>query len=275
MSTSGRLTKVYEDAERICYHRGERFVMMSDCHRGIGNSGDNFLKNRTIYLTALQYYYRQNYTYVELGDGDELWENKDIEEIVTVHGDVFELLERFRREGRLYLLYGNHDMQKKKKAFRGISAREGMILFEKDTGHSIFLVHGHQGDLFNDTLWRVNRFLVRHIWRKLEFIGIENPMSTSGKGKRRTKVEKKLTEWADNNHQVMIAGHTHRLSFPDSAGCYYINDGSCVRPYSVTAVELEDGILRSVEWSVMTRQDHGMYIGRKVLSEMPLLAFYK
>lgn len=52
-------------------------------------------------------------------------------------------------------------------------------------------------------------------------------------------------------------------------------DGSCVRPYSVSAVELENGILRPVEWSVMTKTDHSMYIGRRVLAEIHLDDFKK
>ena len=141
---------------------------------------------------------------------------------------------------------------------------------ECGTGREIFLVHGHQGDLFNDALWRVNCFLVRHIWRKLELLGMHNPMSTSGSGKKKTKVEMRLAEWARDNRQLMITGHTHRMKYPEDAEGYYFNAGSCVRPYSVTAVELENGVLRPVEWSVMTKTDYSMYIGREVLAEIPL-----
>lgn len=287
MSTAGRLTKVFEQSEHVSYHRNDRFVIMSDCHRGVGNHGDNFLKNRHIYLAALNYYNQRKFTYFELGDGDELWENKEMEQILQVHRDVFSLLSKFYRDGRLYMLYGNHDLQKRKEKFLrnhctafmceesgkrndlfpGLEVKEGLVLEECDTGRQIFLVHGHQGDFFNDTLWRVNRFLVRHVWRKLELLGMENPMSASGSGKVKTKVEKRLMEWADNNQQVMIAGHTHRAKFPTGAGSYYFNDGSCVRPFSITGIELEKGVLRLVEWSVMTRGDQSMYIGRKVLEE--------
>ncbi len=144
---------------------------------------------------------------------------------------------------------------------------------ECGTGRKIFLVHGHQGDLFNDALWRVNRFLVRHVWRKLELLGMENPMSASGNGKRKTKVEQSLMQWADDNHQVMIAGHTHRVKFPADANSYYFNGGSCVRPYSVTAIEIEDGVLRLVEWSVMTKTDFGMFVGRTVSDEVKIERF--
>ena len=269
MSTSGRLTKVYRQAEHICYDRNDRFVIMSDCHRGIGNPGDNFLKNRQIYLAALRYYNQKKFIYMELGDGDELWENKRMEPILRVHREVFELLEEFHKDGRMYMLYGNHDIQKKHSEFlQGISVREGIILEECGTGRKIFLVHGHQGDIPNDALWRVNRFLVRHIWRRLELLGMENPFSAAGCGKRKSKIERRMSEWADHNRQIMIAGHTHRVRFPSEAESYYFNDGSCVHPFYITGIELERGVLRLVRWSVMTREDFSMYIGREVLSEV-------
>ena len=287
MSTSGRLTKVYRQAPKICFNRGSRFIMMSDCHRGVGNMGDNFLENRHIYLAALRYYYQNGFTYLELGDGDELWENKEMKSILKVHAEVFELLSAFYKEGRLYMLYGNHDMEKKKERFRkrqcssyyceisgkekevfpNLEVYEGLVLEECETGQQIFLVHGHQGDLLNDGLWRVGRFLVRHIWRYLELLGMENPVSASGSGMKKTKVERRLMEWANTNQQLMVAGHTHRPRFRPEEGEYYLNDGSCVRPFSVTGIEVEQERIRLVEWSIMTRQDNGLYVGRKVLEE--------
>ena len=117
VSTSGRLTEVYGKAKRICYSTGEKFVIMSDCHRGVGTLGDNFLKNRHIFLTALRYYYRRGFSYVELGDGEELWENKEPEEVLATHREVYRVLEDFHRDGRLYMLFGNHDIQKKKDGY--------------------------------------------------------------------------------------------------------------------------------------------------------------
>lgn len=295
MSASGRLTEVYGKAKRIRYTPGDRFVIMSDCHRGTGTIGDNFLKNRHIYLAALRYYNRRCYSYVELGDGEELWENTNPEAVLATHREVYGVLEEFHRNGRLYMLFGNHDMQKKKeryfhkhctgfvceesgqetKFFQGLSIEEGLILEERNTGRELFLVHGHQGDLFNDKLWRVNCFLVRHLWRRLELLGMENPMSASGSGKKKSRVERRLAEWADHNHQMMIAGHTHRVKFPADGSSYYFNDGSCVRPQSVTAIELGNGVLRLVEWSVMTREDATVYVGRNVMDELILERFDK
>ena len=86
-------------------------------HHLNGIHNDNFLKNQHLYFSALQYYYQNGFTYIELGDGDELWENRKMEQIEEVHGEVFELLAQFYQKRRLYMIYGNHDIVKKGNSF--------------------------------------------------------------------------------------------------------------------------------------------------------------
>ena len=78
---------------------------------------NNFIKNEHLYLAALRHYNRMQYTYVELGDGDELWENRKMEQILEVHNRAFEQLALFYRDDRLYMVYGNHDMVKKNASY--------------------------------------------------------------------------------------------------------------------------------------------------------------
>ena len=113
MSYYFRLQKSFEGALRLPLNPCSKYVLFSDCHRGSGTSNDNFLKNQNLYYAALQHYFIFGYTYIELGDGDELWENRSMKQIIEAHEDVFSLLSRFHRCGRLYMLYGNHDMVKK------------------------------------------------------------------------------------------------------------------------------------------------------------------
>ena len=56
MNTYRRLSNVYENSKVIPYDYSSKFVIMSDCHRGSGNSGDNFLKNQNIFFAALNDY---------------------------------------------------------------------------------------------------------------------------------------------------------------------------------------------------------------------------
>ena len=95
-------------------------------------------------------------------------------------------------------------------------------------------------------------------------------MSASGSGKKKGKVEKRLSEWANTNKQLMIAGHTHRPSFAENREDFYFNDGSCVAAGAITGIELVDGRIRLVKWSMKTKNDNYVYIGREVLREEKL-----
>ena len=116
MSFHSRISHAFDKAPVLPLSRQSRYAIISDCHRGRGNSNDNFLKNQNLYFTALSHYYERGFTYIELGDGDELWENRKMSQIVEIHSDVFWLLSLYRRQGRLYMVYGNHDMERKKPA---------------------------------------------------------------------------------------------------------------------------------------------------------------
>lgn len=264
MSTKSRLDRLYREADRICIDRTARIVLMSDCHRGVGNSGDNFLKNSYLYQAALGFYEKRQFTYMELGDGDELWENRSSGEIVREHEEVFGLLGHMYRQGRFIMFFGNHDRCKEKQVFWDMKSREGLVLKSAE-GEEIFLVHGHQGDFLNDTLWKLGRFLVRYVWRRLELWGVQDPTSAARNYKRKKKTEKKLADWAADNGVLLIAGHTHRAVLPSPGESMYCNDGSCVHPFGITALEIEGGYITLVKWSLLTRGDRSLYVGREIL----------
>ena len=69
----GRLDTAFDDAVTLSYTDSSRFVLFSDLHRGDGGSTDRFAPNKELFLKALRYYYENGFTYVEVGDGDELW----------------------------------------------------------------------------------------------------------------------------------------------------------------------------------------------------------
>ena len=84
MSSGKRITKAFEEALRLPLDKNTKIILLSDCHRGVGNTNDNFLKNEFLYLAALEHYFQKGFTYIELGDGDELWENRSIRQIKAV-----------------------------------------------------------------------------------------------------------------------------------------------------------------------------------------------
>ena len=278
-----RIDAVYKSAPRMELNESSKLVLMSDCHRGAGNYGDNFAKNRTVYAAALQRYLREGYTYVELGDGDELWENRDMGDIAAAHADIFELLSGFYRAGRLIMLWGNHDIEKRSRPeilysyedpmersarplFPGIRPLEGLVLKWKRTPFEILLLHGHQADYFNDAMWPLARFLVRTLWRPLELMGMRDPTSAAKNKKRKDRVEAVLQRWARERNVALIAGHTHRAAVPAPGEAPCFNDGCCVRLISVTAIEIARGQITLVRWLRKARPDGTVYIAREALS---------
>lgn len=281
-----RLSQIFESSEQILFDNSSRIVLMSDCHRGDGSWADTFSKNRNIYFGALTHYYNENYTYIEIGDGDELWENTKMSNIIYVHNDTFTLLSKFYNESRLYFIFGNHDIVKKNSSFieseffyyydervenhiplfEKIKLHEGLVLRHRVTGDKIFLLHGHQVDYLNDKMWWLSRFLARYLWKPLEIFGVNDPTSTAKNYEKKEWVEKRLTKWVIRENQMLIAGHTHRPVFPEVGEPLYFNDGSCVHPWCITAIEISDGYILLVKWSVKTKNDGTLFISREVLA---------
>lgn len=292
MSYYSRLNRTFIDVPRLPLNINTKYVLISDCHRGTGTSNDNFLKNQNLYFAALQHYYQAGYTYIELGDGDELWENRSMQQIIEAHGDIFYLLSCFHRQGRLHMLYGNHDIMKRKKryavrcyrAYPGccgntpslencpllpdIRFYSGIILEHTDPAGAkdIYLTHGHQADLLNSTLWRFSRFLVRYLWKPLERYGVLDPTSAAKNYTRKQKTEQRLHHWAQMENHILITGHTHRPALSGQDSCYF-NSGSCVHPCSITCLEIESMRIRLVKWQLAVREDQSLYVAREIMSD--------
>lgn len=283
MSADRRLNSAFAKAPVLPLSYTSRYVLFSDCHRGCGTHNDNFLKNQNIYFAALKYYYSHGYTYIELGDGDELWENRSFDAIKSIHNNTFWLLSRFYKEDRLLMLYGNHDIVKKNPGytrrncssypcsscpdeplFPGIVFYPGAVLKSTVCGNELYLTHGHQADFFNSVLWRTARFLVRYVWRPLESVGFLDPTSAAKNNTKKKKTENRLSLWARKNGCILITGHTHRpmLHSPVS----YCNTGSCVHPRCVTCIEIEYMRISLVKWTLGTRPDRTLFVAREVLS---------
>lgn len=61
---------------------------------------------------------------------------------------------------------------------------------------------------------------------------------------------------------MIITGHTHRPMFPEIGEPLYFNDGSCVHPRCITAIEIVEGDVTLVKWVVKTKKDGTLYIAR-------------
>lgn len=263
-----RMDSSYMHALALPLRQDSKYIVFSDCHRGDGRADDNFLKNELMYLAALRYYYKNGYTYIELGDGDELWENRSIEKIKEMHPHSFAMIEKFRKEDRFYPVYGNHDMVKKETAYSkkhlGGPCYPGILL--EDPQKKLFLTHGHQADVMNSTFWKVNRFLVRYLWKGLELLGVPDPTSAAKNNTHKARTEKRLTKWAAQNDVILITGHTHRPMAGKKESPYF-NTGSCVHPAGITGMEIEHRCMTLVKWSLGTDGAQAVYVRREALGK--------
>lgn len=286
MNTMKRLTQAYEDALCLPFNKDSKLILFSDVHRGDNSFSDEFAHNQNIYLHAMNYYYDRGFTYIEVGDGDELWEHSDFKHIRGAHDDVYDVLKSYFKEERFYGIYGNHNLDFKDPAFihrnlkhyyddinevyevllDGIQYHEAIRLkyegFEKD----IFVLHGHQGDFINDQGWRFTKFINRNLWHYLHIIGFTNPASPAKNLHKQHKIERNFSKWIRETDQMMIIGHTHRPKFPREGDVPYFNTGSCIFPRNITGIEIEKGEISLIEWRIRADEEGKLCVIRRLIS---------
>lgn len=285
MFTDKRLTKAYQNAKVKYFDKNAKYIFFSDSHRGDDSVSDEFARNQNILLHALDYYFNQGYTYVEVGDGDELWEYPEFKLIRLAHSDIFMELKKFFDENRLLFIYGNHNIflknqtfvkrnyyfyndeynRETKELFKGMIPCEALLLKNITTNQEIFVVHGHQGDLMNDQLWRISMFTLRYFWRYLHVVGFHNPASPAKNQYTRHKVEKSYKKWIRKHKMILICGHTHRPRFPKKHELPYFNTGCCIHSKSITGIEILKNKIMMVEWRVRADHEGILHIERYVL----------
>jgi predicted phosphodiesterase len=295
MSSNTRISRAFKNGKRISFNTDSKFILFSDCHRGDNSFADDFARNKNVYKHAMNHYFNEGFTYIELGDGDELWENRNFTSIFKANKYVYLLLKKFHDAKRLHFIWGNHDMEYRnpkkikknlsyyydpvteteKEFLINASFSESILLENEQTGKSVFLMHGHQADWFNYVFWKLSRFLVRVLWKPLQIIGISDPTSPAQNFKELIKVEKRIENWIKvNNNQMVVIGHTHRPRFPDKSEIPFFNDGSCVHPRSITGLEIENNEISLIKWHIISKENGTLQIVRAVLEGPENLTHY-
>jgi len=243
-----------------------KLIVMSDMHRGDGTGSDDFAHNSLIYKCALDHYLREGFTYIELGDAEELWENKTFEQIYITHTSIYDRIREFHdpdpEKTRYIKIWGNHDIQWKDNAdslreiFPGIRVHEEIII-DAGTAGRILLWHGHQVDpKCSGKGAAFSKFFVRRFWSPLQKYGIKDPTRAATNPGLCNEIDEKLCRMATDNDKdidIIIAGHTHRpvyenLSLTERRAIekgkklkpepVYYNTGSCVHPRCITGIEI-------------------------------------
>lgn len=272
----------------------QRFIVFSDQHKGNGDSGDDFRNSEANYIHALAYYREQGYTYINLGDGEELW--KYPAEAVLKQSKAALAAEAAFQQGNRYLkVFGNHDVMWKNRIdaerllkpyyTMPLPIWEAVILKTIVDGNPLnfFLTHGHQGDTMSDNN-PVSTWLVAHIWAPLQRYLRININAPSTDSQLRNKHNSIMYQWSSfRKNMVLITGHTHQPVFAsgkysshpsnhfDKSGVpllrpTYFNTGCCCfNDGDITGIEIADGFIRLIKW-----YDEGDQSFRKVLEEKSL-----
>jgi predicted phosphodiesterase len=202
----------------------DKFVILSDQHKGARNHADDFMLSEKNYLAALDYYHHQNYHYVNLGDSEELWENG----ILTVkkhNKDAFEKEKLFLQNQAFIKIFGNHDLYWDNDPLASIMLQqiygqpvkiyEGLILQTRVNNKplSIYLTHGHQGDLQSDGNW-LSKWFVANVWGPLQAYLEINPNTPATNDHQKTLHNQIMYQWSSRqNNMLLITGHTHQPVF--------------------------------------------------------------
>jgi len=283
-----KLEKLLEKSDVIPVDENSRIVFFSDCHRGVGGGADDFAHNQLIYIAALDDYFNKGFTYIELGDGDELWENINFEKIKTTYRTIFEIFAKLHKQNRLFFIWGNHnrswknpkkarkqfativsgETQKIKPLFSDFKAHESLVLaLKNDEKKKILLVHGHQGELINDTFWWFGRLFVRNFWKVMQaVIGMPDPTRPASNYFKQRISDKKFTDWVEKKGIPIIIGHTHQSVFPPKGQTPYFNDGSCVHPRCITGIEIENGEIKLIKWFIGRNANNCLCIMKETLA---------
>ncbi|WP_313129780.1 metallophosphoesterase [Anaerocolumna sp.] len=285
MFTDKRLTDAYKKARVEYFDKDSKYIFFSDIHRGDDSVSDEFARNQNVLLHALDYYYNKGYTYVEVGDGDELWEYKEFRYIRLAHSDIFTVIKKYFDANRLTMIYGNHNIYLKSKTyvkknffqfydeytqdmhelFNGLNPQEALLLKNKESGQEILIVHGHQGDLMNDQLWFVSMLTLRYFWRFMHVVGFHNPSSPARNHFKRHKIEKNYKKWIRRHKMMLICGHTHRPKFPKRKELPYFNTGCCIHTRGINGIEIANGKIMMVDWRIRADKDGALHVIRTVV----------
>ena len=276
----------------------DKFIIFSDHHKGNRDYGDDFSNNESNYLAALDYYLLNRFTYINLGDSEELWKYTP-EQVISKNIKVFRAEAKFQEHGKYYKFFGNHDITWKNKLdvdkwFRDIFSLplpvwEGILLRTNVNNRplSIFLTHGHQGDKMSDNN-SLSTWMVAHVWRPVQRYLQINVNTPAKDLQLRDRHNIMMYEWSSHKENLLlITGHTHKPVF--ASGRYsdhesnkidetvsdgkkinfkpsYFNSGCCCyNDGDITGIEIDSGKISLVKWHLQNN-----FSQRTVLEEINL-----
>jgi len=202
----------------------DRFIILSDQHKGARDGSDIFARSERNYLAALNYYNIEKFTYINLGDSEELWENLFVT-IKRHNKATFEAEKKFINRKAFIKIFGNHDLYWDNDPLaavgimqiygQAVKVYEGAVLqtIVNNKPLNIYLTHGHQGDLQSDGNW-FSKWFVSDIWAPFQAYLHINPNTPAYNNQLKTDHNRIMYEWsAKRENTLLITGHTHQPVF--------------------------------------------------------------
>lgn len=202
----------------------KKFIIFSDQHKGAKNKADDFAICEKNYVAALDHYFNSGFFFINLGDGEELWENTILS--VKKHNHAsFKKEKLFVQQKRFIKIFGNHDLywandplawvQLQSIYGEKIPIYEGCILTTtlNERPFQIYLTHGHQGDLQSDGN-AFSKFFVSNIWGPIQGLLDINPNTPAFNNQLKSLHNALMYDWSSVEKNVLlITGHTHQPVF--------------------------------------------------------------
>ncbi len=202
----------------------DKFIVFSDLHKGARDGADIFAKAAKNYLAALDHYNNKNFTYICLGDSEELWENLFL--TVKKHNKATFQKEKLFIDRKAFVkVFGNHDLYWDNSPLaplglmqlygKSIKIYEGIILqtLVNNQTLAIYMTHGHQGDLQSDGNW-FSKWFVSNVWAPFQAYLYINPNTPSTNDELKTAHNKMMYQWSSKRkNTLLITGHTHQPVF--------------------------------------------------------------
>lgn len=294
-----QLDKSYQLSARLNFDSESKIVMFSDCHRGTKDRYDAFAANESLYLTVLKHYFERDFTFIEVGDGDELWHNRRFHDIQQAYQPLFDLFAQFKKKNRLHLIVGNHESLKglfDPMVKEGTPLHQGLILQHQQTRQSLFVVHGHQVNPKGDHLWWFKRPHSRYFWKYFLPLGfdkwyhVSEPQPGLPRPHRLERIPLALSDWILNKakrletavkrwihlrQQPLICGHFHMCALPDPGQTPYFNTGQCLSPGYITGLEIEGGHLSLIKWKFNQKQIKRQLLKQIAFTQLPFASHEK
>jgi len=260
------LTELYENIKADPGKKGlvlpfdttkDKFIILSDQHKGARDGADIFALAAKNYLAALDYYYKEHFFYINIGDSEELWENLFI--TVKRHNKAtFEAEKKFLQRKSFIKIFGNHDLYWDNDPLAPVSLQkiygqkvtiyEGVVLQTTINKKplEIYMTHGHQGDMQSDGNW-FSKWFVSDVWAPFQAYLRINPNTPANNDELKTVHNHMMYQWSSKRKDMLlITGHTHQpvfKSFTHLEKLYYELDAAKKKGDKQAIAEAEKQII--------------------------------